>query len=441
MPLIFGLDIGTTSIGFAVIEHDWDRSAGNIRRLGVRIFPEARDPEGVPLNQERRAARLRRRDRRQLLSDLLCEVRLLPARNSSEWNKVMGHDPYVLREKAFKGKALSEHEVGRALYHLAKRRHFKGRDIDEISDGSESGDQNDAAEEKDEKKAKAEREATLTALKQDNVTLGACLARRGSHERKRGVHATRKVVEEEFDKVWGPRLPENCRDAVRDAIFNQRPVFWRKNTLGKCRFVPDAPLCPRGTWLSQQRRMLEKLNNLRVAGDDRPLDPEERAAILDRLQTQTSMKWSAVKTALKPLYKTRGEAGAERRLKFNLEEGGEKTLLGNAVEAKLAKIFGADWPNHPRKQEIRDAVHDRIWQTDYGEIGLQRVVILPETKRREGREKATHHFVQDFGVSQDQAAQLAELKLTPGWEPYSAKALRNFLPHLEAGVQFGRSAA
>ena len=64
MPLTFGLDIGTTSIGFAVIDHDVEAATGKTRRLGVRIFPEARDPRGTPLNQDRRQARLRRRQLR-----------------------------------------------------------------------------------------------------------------------------------------------------------------------------------------------------------------------------------------------------------------------------------------------------------------------------------------------------------------------------------------
>ena len=77
MLLVFGLDIGTTSVGFAVIDHDSELATGKIHRLGVRIFPEARDPKGVPLNQERRQARLRRRqlrrrrERRRLLGDQL----------------------------------------------------------------------------------------------------------------------------------------------------------------------------------------------------------------------------------------------------------------------------------------------------------------------------------------------------------------------------------
>lgn len=445
MRLIFGLDIGTTSIGFAVIDHDPNQLTGNARRLGTRIFPEARDPKGTPLNQERRAARLRRRqlrrrrDRRQLLGDLLCEAGLLPARNSPEWSEAMKYDPYGLRKRAFEGDALSPHEVGRAIYHLAQRRHFKGRDIDEIADDSESENQKqDAAEKRKEKEAKSERETTVKTLEQTDTTLGAWLAERGPHERKRDVHATREIVEKEFNEVWGPLVPEEFKEAVRDAIFSQRPVFWRRSTLGTCPFVPGAllSLCPKGSWLSQQKRMLEKLNNLQIAGgNQRPLDSEERAAILERLQTQASMTWGSVRTALRPLYKSRGDAG-KAMLKFNLEEGGDTTLMGNPLEAKLNKIFGADWMDHPHKQEVRDAVHARIWQADYGEIG-QRVVIRPATERKKNRETAAQSFIKDFGVSEDRATQLAELKLAPGWEPYSVEALQAFLPHLEAGVRFG----
>ena len=174
-----------------------------------------------------------------------------------------------------------------------------------------------------------------------------------------------------------------------NAIFAQRPVFWRKATLGKCRFMPDEELCPRGSWLSQQKRMLEKLNNLAIVGGNaRPLYPEERAAILSKLQTQGSMSWSGVRTALKPIFKERGEAGAEKSLKFNLEldEGG--TLLGNPLESKLASVFGDPWESHPQKQRIRDGVHERLWQADYDEVGTQRVVIRASADRKRQRERA-----------------------------------------------------
>jgi len=441
VELIFGLDIGTTSIGFAVIEHDHKASAGKILRLGVRIFPEARDPKGVPWNQERRAARLRRRQlrrrrqRRGLLAEQLQMAGLLPERNSGEWRKVMKEDPYQLRRRAFDKEELTPYEVGRAIYHLAQRRHFRGRDIDEVSDDAAEAE---GAVDADEKVAQGDRETTIQALKSEGSSLGAWLAKKGEGERRRGIHASRAVVEKEFDDVWAHHLPEQAKESVREAIFFQRPVFWRLNTLGRCRFVPDASLCPKGSWLSQQRRMLEKVNNLSVAGgNQRPLDSEEREAILSQLQIQASMTWAGVRRVLAPVFRNRGEPGAEKSLKFNLEIGGEQKLMGNAVEAKLAKIFGAAWQTHPRKQEVRDAVHDLVWRSHYEKVGEQRVVIRRASERNDGKNETVRRLIEEFGLSEGEAEQVASLKLPTGWEPYSVQALNAMLPHLERGARFG----
>ena len=460
MALIFGLDIGTTSVGFTVIEHEPNAADGRIRRLGVRIFPEARDPDGTPLNHQRRQARMRRRQlrrgrqRRRDIGVILHEASFLPvfdASPKSDWGELMKLDPYDLRAHAInEAEVLRPYEFGRALYHLAKRRHFKGRDLEEDDGSSNGSSQNGDEESADDKKAKSDREATLKELNADKkkdpkATLGSWLSKRGPHDRKRGVHATRAVVEEEFEKLWTAQeehhqalQDQGFKDAVHGAIFAQRPVFWRKNTLGECRFMPGKALCPKGAWLSQQRRMLEKLNNLEVVvGESRPLNKDERAAILERLQTQASMTWGGVRTALKPLYKARGESGAEKKLKFNLELGGEKALIGNPLEAKLVNIFGDAWQRYPHKQAIRDTVPDRLWSADYGQVGTQRVVILPQAERVKNHEAAALSFINKFGVSREQAAALANIKLPTGWEPYSIKALRAMLSHLEAGARFG----
>ena len=451
MARIFGFDIGTTSIGFSVVEHDRGTQSGSILRLGVRVFPEARDPEGTPLNQQRRQRRMarrqlrRRRQRRRLLNEILNQAGLLPAYGSTGprgWDAVMNADPYALRKRGLTER-LEPYELGRALYHLSKRRHFRGRDL--VEDEGEVS-QTEAAEEKE---AASNREATLAALHAAGTTLGAWLAdkkadagkRNPPRERRRGYHANRKAVEQEFEVFW--RAQQDHHPVLKDAgfkrqlhaaIFSQRPVFWRKNTLGECRFMPGEPLCPKGSWVSQQRRMLEKLTNLAlVGGNARPLTTEERAAVLKHLQTQASMTWGKVRSTLKPFF----EDGAEKRLRFNLEFGGEPKLLGNPLEAKLAKIFGPSWTDHPHKQAIREAVHERLWHADYGEIGTQRVVILDAAERKRRRAEAVRGFVGDFGITSEQAAALEGLTFPTGWEPFSTKALEEFLPELEAGERFG----
>lgn len=439
MPRVFGFDIGTTSIGYAVTDYDPLRESGEILRLGVRIFPEARDPDGTPLNQTRRTKRLmrrqlrRRRERRRALNEALAEGGLLPAYGSAAWQAVMTMEPVELRSRGLSDR-LEAHQLGRALYHLAKRRHFKGRDLSE-ADGEETAE---------EKESKQGADSTVKVLKESGHTLGQFLAAKEPHERRRGIHASRSVVADEFDRLWKaqsafhPMLRDPAlRSHVTDVIFAQRPVFWRKNTLGQCRFMPGEALCPKGSWLSQQRRMLEKLNNLAlVGGNARPLDRDEHAAILEKLQVRPSMSWTSVRNALKPLFKARGEPGGENRLHFNLEDS-ESKLSGNAVEAKLAAIFDKKWAAHPFRQAIRDAVHQRLWEADYGQIGDQRVVILSEIQRKQRRAEAAQSFITDFGISADEAADLRELKLPTGWEPFSTAALQQFMPHLEAGVKFG----
>lgn len=437
---VFAFDVGTTSIGSAVIDHRPENGTGAILRLGVRIFPEARDPKGTPLNQQRRQKRLvrrqlrRRRERRRALNEILAEGGLLPRFGSDAWHAVMAGEPLALRAKGL-SEPLGAHELGRALYHLGQRRHFRGRDVEEADD----------AEDAEAKKANESRASLLDHLRTTGRTLGQALSARGPHERKRGVHASRSAVADEFDRLWRaqavhhPALRESAfKKDVEHAIFAQRPVFWRKSTLGACRLMPGEPLCPKDSWLSQQRRMLEKLNNLALAGGNaRPLDAEERAAVLERLRTQPSMTWPGVRAALKPLFKARGDAGGEKRLRFNLEEGGDKGLPGNAVEAKLAAVFGAAWEAHPHRRAIRDAVPSRLWDADYGEVGGQRVVILPEAERRARRAAAARGFGAEFGATADEAAALAELRLPPGWEPFSTAALLKLLPPLEQGTRFG----
>jgi CRISPR-associated endonuclease Csn1 len=144
------------------------------------------------------------------------------------------------------------------------------------------------------------------------------------------------------------------------------------------------------------------------------------------------MSWGAARKALAPLL-----GGEEKKLKFNLEAGGERELLGNPLEAKLSAIFGKDWEDHPRKQAIRDTVPACLWAADYGVAGTQRVVIRPASERKALRAQASQAFVADLDVTEEQAQALCDLTLPSGWEPYSIEALRAILPQLEAGVRFG----
>lgn len=136
-----GLDIGTSSVGWAVIDLEKER----IHDLGVRIFERPEDPQnGDSLAKPRRDARSARRRlkrRRQRLNglkqffinhNLLTQAQLDEILSpGSIYNKI---DVYTLRQKAL-AEALSPEELFKVLYHIAKRRGFKSnRKVVEESD-------------------------------------------------------------------------------------------------------------------------------------------------------------------------------------------------------------------------------------------------------------------------------------------------------------------
>ncbi|MBL8574216.1 MAG: type II CRISPR RNA-guided endonuclease Cas9 [Hyphomicrobiaceae bacterium] len=446
--IVYGFDIGTTSIGSAVVSMDTKTNSGEILHLGVRIFPEARDPDGVPLNQERRKRRMmrrqlrRRRNRRRELNSFLKSFGLLPdfsKAQGSQWAATMLMDPWAIRTRDMT-QALAPYELGRALYHLAQRRHFRGRDLDagEVSDEAQRDDV--AA---DEKAAANKRDADHKSLQASGLTLGAFLATIPvPTERRRHHHFYRADVQAEFEALLDSQAPfhpclssPEFRNALEHTIFDQKPVFWRKSTLGDCRFIPGAGLAASASWVAQEKRMLEKVNNLRIEeGNGRPLDEQERAAILALLRKQDQVSWAGIHRHLKLYWR---KYDLPEKPTFNLQRGGEKGLVGNRLENRLAQILGSRWvTDTDLRERMRKEIHSRLYAADYGQIG-DRIVIHREADRRVKRAQERDRLKVDFALSDNEADQLAALTFAPGWEPFSAAALWAFLPRLEQGAVFG----
>jgi CRISPR-associated endonuclease Csn1 len=162
-----GLDLGPNSIGWALVETEFekwtelkedgeerqhvqataypgflDTSSADHPPLGVRIFEAGLDnfnsAKEKALNQSRRDARsarrvhARRNARRKALRNLLIKAGFLPKTeeereafyNATGGNGTALNNPYWLRTKGL-DEALTPHELGRAIYHFAQRRGFK----------------------------------------------------------------------------------------------------------------------------------------------------------------------------------------------------------------------------------------------------------------------------------------------------------------------------
>ena len=144
MTKILGLDLGTNSIGWALI----DDVQNKIEGIGTRIFPMGVENLGegegreMSKNAGRTGARgvrrqfFRRRLRKKILLKALSENKMCPmeANDFVDWKKTkefpsdklanwFALNPYELRQRALNEKLTLE-EIGRIFYHLIQRRGF-----------------------------------------------------------------------------------------------------------------------------------------------------------------------------------------------------------------------------------------------------------------------------------------------------------------------------
>ena len=131
MKYAIGLDIGIASIGYAVVELDYEENPWGIIRLGSRIFDVAENPDdGAPLARPRRLARsMRRRLRRhkhriERIKALLIASKFISSEQLTSLYEGILSDIYELRVKAL-DKRIDNNELVRILLHLAQRRGFK----------------------------------------------------------------------------------------------------------------------------------------------------------------------------------------------------------------------------------------------------------------------------------------------------------------------------
>ena len=124
------LDLGSTSLGWAMIRLNAANQPCAVIKAGVRIFSNGRNPkDGSSLAVTRREARAMRRRRDRLLKRkarmmrTLIEYGFFPAEECATQN-AGNHNPFTLRAKGL-NEALTPAEFARALFHINQRRGFK----------------------------------------------------------------------------------------------------------------------------------------------------------------------------------------------------------------------------------------------------------------------------------------------------------------------------
>ncbi len=453
-----GLDIGTASIGYALIEVI-DEINGSIIASGVRIFPEALEGTSEynkkPKNVERREKRLRRRQirhkklKQKRIREILCDARLLPSAEESVLEQTpkntSPNQPYELRKRALNEK-LDPYELGRVFTHISRRIGFGGSIKKDKLEEDEKTD-----EEKEQEKKENEIKGEIKHLKKEmkNKTLGTYLADLPSQERKRGRHIGRLMVEDEFNAIWNKQqqyhpdlLTKDLKDSLKEAIFGRRPTFWRLKSIGKCLYEPKSPLLMKADWKAQQYIMLQNLNNLRVFPNKRQLKPEERQLVYDLMMSSAKVSFSSIRKKLKNYWKENNIPTS----KFTFEDKSDEReyLPGNATEALLRRVLGDDYASLPCYEKIKLEIAEQKFNVEYRKIleGYSsqhkgwRVEILNADKIKEQKKIFVQKAVNDWQITKEQAEKLVDAPLPKGWIRFSEKVVDQILPQLEEGKEF-----
>ncbi len=422
------LDLGSTSLGWAMIRLNADDAPIAVIKAGVRIFSDGRNPkDGSSLAVTRREARAMRRRRDRLLKRKARMMATLIAhgffpRLETERKALETLNPYTLRAKGLDA-SLSPAEFGRALFHINQRRGFKSNRKTDKGENDSSALKNAIKTVRDKLLATGSRTVGEWLHKRDAA--GEMVRARYREERvikdsgKPGINKSydlyidRAMIEAEFDTLWAAQAAFNsvlfnniARDELKDALLFQRPL--KPVIPGRCTLLPDEMRAPLALPSTQRFRIYQELANLRILGDglkELALTLEQRNKLADALESGNQ----TFKTAIPNLLKLSGS------IKFNLADAKRTELKGNATSMRLSKpdCFGKIWFAWTHRQQ--DAIVRQLVQQE----SLHRLV------------KRLQKYCL---VDEARAERLADVTLAPGYGSLSAKALARILLELRREV-------
>ncbi len=427
------LDLGSTSLGWAMIRLDGNGEPCAIIKCGVRIFPDGRNPQdgsSLAVTRREERAQRRRRDRlvkrkNRLMANLI-RLGFFPADEAAR-RALELLDPYALRAKGL-DQALSGPEFARALFHINQRRGFKSnRKTD-----SKPGDKN-AAEASTMKIAIASVRQQIVATQ--SRTVGEWLHKRNTSgqtvraryrekkvptelgktrtDKSYDLYIDRAMISAEFDAIWARQAEFNptlfneaARSELRYTLLFQRPL--KPVIPGRCTLLPDEERAPLALPSQQRFRIYQELANLRLLRDgldEQALTTEQRDLIALGLDAARKVSFTQIKKLL-------GFRGA---VSFNLEDAKRADLKGNQSGAELSsdKHFGKAWLG------FADSLQDEI---------------VMKLLQEQDETELVRWLQAHTGVDEARAESIANVGLPDGYGSLSAKALARVLPKLRETV-------
>ena len=422
------LDLGSTSLGWAMVRLDAENNPCAVIKAGVRIFSDGRNPkDGSSLAVTRREARAMRRRRDRLLkrkarmTDTLVRYGFFP-KDEAERKALVTLNPYTLRAKGL-DEALSPAEFARALFHINQRRGFKSNRKTDKKD-NDSGALKVAISKLRETmrtencrtvgewlhKRDAGGETVRARYRQTKVTKDDGKTR---IDKSYDLYIDRAMIEGEFDALWAKQaqlnpalFTNNARDDLKDVLLHQRPLKPVKP--GRCTLLPEEERAPLALPSTQRFRIYQEVNNLRILREglkEEPLTLQQRDNLIVALEANNKRTFTQFKKLL-------GIGGAAQ---FNFEDPKRQELKGNTTSAILSRAehFGDTW-------------------FDFDEAKQDTIVL--QLVKEENEATLVRWLQAETGVDERRAEAIANAGLPEGYGSLSALALARILPELRRDV-------
>lgn len=458
MQRILGLDLGSASIGWAVIEDD--QKGTNIVDIGARIIPyegtEGKDfakGTGESRNSLRTKVRTARKgyDRYQLrrkhLIDILLKNDMLPDDNLIKLPKM---ELWALRNKAVTEK-ISKQEFGRLLLWLNQKRGYK------------SG-RSDANLDKKDTLYVAEVKSRHEKIKEHSLTIGQYFYNQlcaDEYYRVKENIFPREAYMEEFDAICqkhkqqlnlSDEFIKNVRDEI---IYYQRPLKSQKGLVSVCEFegfhnnkdgkeyFVGPKVAPKSSPLFQIAKMWENINNVKLNsknGENLILTTEQKNDLFDYLDNNEKLSSTELFKILEL-----------KKSDFVVSKQLEKGLQGNITKFAISKCFGKSEYNQFLKFDLKTIKTEKSgynYDAKTGEVlGEKPIKYICPTVEKESFYQLWHtiYSINDtkecskalqnrFRFDEETADKLANIDFNRfGFGNKSAKAIRKILPYLMEG--------
>ena len=456
MAKILGLDLGTNSIGWAIVENE----EGNFKMIdkGVRIFQEGvkieKGIEGSKAAERtgyRSARRIkyRRKLRKIQLLEVLTEFEYCPVltkedldnwrykkiypKNEAfiEWWKtddLKNKTPYFYRNLAVTEKLdLNVEEdrfkIGRALYHMAQRRGF-------LSNRLEGTKESEGAVKKEIAKINEEK---------GNLTLGQYFYEKYlKGEKIRDTYTSREThYLDEFMRISDfQNLPDEFIKKAKDAIFYQRPLKSQKGLIGKCVFEKNKPRCQVSRIEFEEYRMLSFLNNIKIKTPEdeklRFLSEEEKEKAKSQFfrKSKEHFDFEDIAKQLAPkkqykFYKDSNKNPEDYLFNYSMKT----SVSGCPVTSKLIELFG---DNIYAFKILHNNQNGNLITIDIDDVWHVLNTFDSEDKLIEfGRAK--------LKLNNEEVDKFCKIKLKQEYTALSLKAIKKILPYLRKGLIYSHA--